>query len=218
MTPQIHARFEEFDKKERLMLAHYKCILEKGLFDEYDILGFLIFIRCHINKDRYPYILDFAANLIAHRKRDKGAVMNAISAAINNNYAVLQDGKTIKGYHGMPYAKWESEWLQLHEDFNIKLNRKTISDITLCVFSLAQFTEYEDKSGNKGQIELFQSNDGSYGLYTTEGTPHSLFICFAKSEQFPTQRFYSAGHITNPVETVRENGILRLRDCEGFII
>ena len=63
-----------FDKKERFMFEHYKKILEERLFDEYDILGFLIFIRRHISDSEYPYIRDFA-DLIAHRNRKRGKVM-----------------------------------------------------------------------------------------------------------------------------------------------
>ncbi len=33
--------------KEQIILNHYKTIIEKRAFDEYDILGFLIFIRAY---------------------------------------------------------------------------------------------------------------------------------------------------------------------------
>ncbi len=70
------------DRKEIEILNYYRNIIERKEFDEYDILGFLIFIRKHIEKE-YTYIAEFA-NLIAHRERAKGIVMRCISSAIDN--------------------------------------------------------------------------------------------------------------------------------------
>lgn len=41
------------DNKAVMMLAYYKKILEEKTFDEYDILGFLIFIRSQGNKGQH---------------------------------------------------------------------------------------------------------------------------------------------------------------------
>ena len=65
---------------KKKMLEHYKNVIENRSFAEYDILGFLIFIRRHLNKDNV-YIREFA-DLIAHRERDRGIVVDCITASI----------------------------------------------------------------------------------------------------------------------------------------
>jgi len=45
----------DFDKKANIMLEHYKHIIKERTFDEYGILGFLIFIRDYIKNYSYPY-------------------------------------------------------------------------------------------------------------------------------------------------------------------
>ena len=47
-----------FDKKEQKILEHYKMLLENSLFDEYDILAFLIFLRRHLDKNRYQCVAE----------------------------------------------------------------------------------------------------------------------------------------------------------------
>ena len=65
--------------KEQIILNHYKTIIEKRAFDEYDILGFLIFIRAWVTND--GVIREFC-DLIAHRERNQGRVMRCIEGAI----------------------------------------------------------------------------------------------------------------------------------------
>ena len=69
--------------KEQIILNHYKTIIEKRAFDEYDILGFLIFIRAWVTND--GVIREFC-DLIAHRERNQGRVMRCIEGAIKNDY------------------------------------------------------------------------------------------------------------------------------------
>lgn len=48
----------QLNQKESLMLRHYSKLLDEFLFDEYDILGFLMLIRERIRKEKtYPCIL-----------------------------------------------------------------------------------------------------------------------------------------------------------------
>lgn len=42
----------KMDAKEESIFRHYKEIIEKRVFNEYDILGFLIFIRRQLNKEK----------------------------------------------------------------------------------------------------------------------------------------------------------------------
>ena len=84
--------------KEQIILNHYKTIIEKRAFDEYDILGFLIFIRAWVTND--GVIREFC-DLIAHRERNQGRVMRCIEGAIKNDYECIAGSKKVKGYHNM---------------------------------------------------------------------------------------------------------------------
>ena len=42
----------QLNQKETLMLRHYSKLLDEFLFDEYDILGFLMLIRERIRKEK----------------------------------------------------------------------------------------------------------------------------------------------------------------------
>ena len=44
----------QLDEKQKQMLQHYNKLFDEFLFDEYDILGFLMLIREHI-RDGNPY-------------------------------------------------------------------------------------------------------------------------------------------------------------------
>ncbi len=210
-------RSNEFDRKEMRILNHYRTIIQNAEFDEYDILGFLILIREHIDRRNYPYLQDFS-DLMAHRNRDRGEVMSCIRKAIDNSYLTCPGSNSIQGYHGMHYNDWKNEIKKLCKEFGMHYTNSMARDILLCVFSLTQNTKYDDKKGHIGYIELFQEESGKLGLYTTEGFGDSLYICFAKSECFNFTKRYPAGRIDQPVETVRENGILRLRDNSDYII
>lgn len=59
------------DLKAKFIMEHYKKLIENREFDEFDILGFLIFIRSFIKPNKqYPLIEEFA-DLVAHREREK---------------------------------------------------------------------------------------------------------------------------------------------------
>jgi hypothetical protein len=198
------------DLKACLMLKHYKEIIEKHLFDEYDILGFLIFIRSYINKGKYKYISEFT-DLVAHRERDRGIVMDDIESAIKNNYVCEQGTNTIKEYNGIKNEDWDSEWKELAEEFDIALTDRLIKEITLCIFSLAQKTEYCNKNGYEGKIEIHLFKSKSIALLTTEGHRDSLFICFAKYDGIKVNDKYSLKPMSDIVYTIRENGELKLK-------
>lgn len=206
-----------FDIKETKMLQHYKFILENRMFDEYDILGFMIFIRRHLPAKKYEYIRDFS-DLIAHRERDKGIVVGCIAAGAKNNYALNADGKTLKGYHGIDTRKWNAEWQELGKEFGIGINADIIKEITLCIFSLSQHTKYVCKDGISGTIKLFFATDDFIYLATSENQGSARWVCFAKCGSLVFVRDYTKGYLKKPVETKRENGVLRLRDEDGYII
>ncbi len=206
--------------KERLMIAHYFGLLAENNFTEYDILGFLMVLRREMDKEKYKYIHDFS-NLIAHRNRDKGVAMDAIKGAIDSNYEFIAGTRKIKGYHGVPYDKWVSEWKNLAANFSKQLSDETIHDITICVFSLAQNTIYTKtctKEGKTkrygGKMDLFGSKDGELMLGTAENE-QNLSIWFASTSN---KKLEDLKPINATVETFRKDGILHLGTIDGAII
>ena len=218
-----HSRFHEsmnYDEKERLMIAHYFGLLAENNFTEYDILGFLMVLRREMDKEKYKYIHDFS-NLIAHRNRDKGVAMDAIKGAIDSNYEFIAGTRKIKGYHGVPYDKWVSEWKNLAANFSKQLSDETIHDITICVFSLAQNTIYTKtctKEGKTkrygGKMDLLGSKDGELMLGTAENE-QNLSIWFASTSN---KKLEDLKPINATVETFRKDGILHLGTRDGAII
>lgn len=205
------------DDKEKVILNHYKEIIEKRSFDEYDILGFLIFIREKVDKGIFSIIPEFA-DLIAHRHRNKGIVMNNICIAIQNNYQ--RENNKVKGYKGIKWETWLAEWKKIFLEFNIKFDKAIITEIILCIYSLAQNTTYNDGNGNMGKIELFIDNiTNSLCLCTTEGLVDSFYICFSKFGKFNINKsLFDFGLIKEVVETKRIEGKLILTCSKGIIL
>ncbi len=197
------------DEKEKLILKQYKAIIENRRFDELDILGFLIFIRRHIKN--HHFILEFS-DLIAHREREKGIIMDCISDAIKNNYMLIQGTNKVVGYHGIKYKHLERELYDIGKQFNIDLNNLIVREIILCIFALAQFTRYDNLKGEKGEVILIQGDDNSLALCTTEGKMDSYYIAFSILPGVKHLYNYSAGLIEYPVKTVRDKEYLYLAD------
>lgn len=190
------------DNKAKRMFEHYKNLIENNLFDEYDILGFLIFIRNYMDKgdkSQFQSIFDFC-DLIAHRDRDRGIAMTCIENAIINNYETVIGSNAIKDYHGITETQWIKEWTELGKAYGIKVTTHTISEIMLCLFSLAQYTEYTStKSAASGIITLFRG-ENSLSLATTEKPQKSVFITFSKYMPF----LFIDKNITEMIEEVVE--------------
>jgi len=198
------------DKKAEQILEYYKGIIKNRVFLEYDILGFLIFIREYIKNDneKYKYIIEFA-DLIAHRTRDRGIVMECIKGAINNQYSHEQDSKKLTGYDGVNVEEWEYEWSELAKEYTFDINPIIIKEITLCIYSLAQNTLYL-KNEYKGIVNLsFFHNDNSIALLTTEGEKDSLFVCFAKYSGFDINEEYNGTILNDIGYTIREENRLK---------
>lgn len=157
------------DDKEKLLLKEYKYKFSNNSFIEYDIYGFLILIRNYIrtHKSTYPYIIEFC-DLIAHRKRDRGLIMDAISAAIENKYKIDDSGKLLL-VNGIDINEWKREWEKVSRFLKLSLTEQNIDDITMCIFSLSHNTVYDNyrfaRTGHKhrGKIKIFQDNN--YNLY-----------------------------------------------------
>lgn len=200
--------------KEQNILNHDRELIEARQFDEYDILGFLIFIRPKCGN--YSIIKEFC-DLIAHRERDRGKIMGCITAAIKNNYETKNNSNEVKGYNGIKWCEWRKMWSMVGNDLAITFSDEILQEITLCIFSLLQETFYRNK-GYSGTINLFQSSTGQISICTTEGHPHSLFVCFMILEGITGHNQQFVGVISDPVETCRIDGILRLRTNTGIFI
>ena len=209
--------FVEFDEKELLWLEKYKYIIESYSFDECDLLGFLIFIRNFVNKHEKElnYIKEFC-DLVAHRSRNRGIAMSAIKSAEKNKYCLNEDG-TVKGYHGIDSKKWIDQWKLLFNWLEFKVTDRMIQEITLCVFSIAQGMECRNGTF-KGEIHLFQNQNGNLYLTTCEGEKDSQFINFACSGKYDFKFFYVFGYIDETVITYRENNELHLKSKNHLII
>ena len=204
------------DDKAKKILEHYRKVIEDEKFDEYDILGFLIFIRSYLDKNM-NIIREFS-DLVAHRERNKEIVMTNIRNTIINRYAYDENLNKVIGYSGISQEEWKNEWYKVGKIFNITLNEKIIKEITLCIYSLAQKTKYEDRSGNVGYIEfLAQSKFNNIGLATTEGRKDSLYICFTKYKGFNINENYDGIPIKNIIYTKRKNGKLQLLEGNNII-
>lgn len=144
--------------------------------------------------------------------------MACISAAIENQYQTKKDGKTVIGYYGMRYETWVNEWKRFANQYNFSLDKNIIKEITICVFSLAQYTNYVDKQGHTGHVELFMGIDKSLGLITVGNESDSLYICFASCGGFTLKKGIPAGHFKEPIKTERVDGFLRIKYMDEYIL
>lgn len=209
----------KMDLKASFMLEHYRQLIENREFDEFDILGFLIFIRNYIKISKNFVLIEEFADLVAHRERDRGKVMTCISKAIDNNYAYDVCAKKIQGYDGIYEEDWKKEWIDLGRKYQILIDDDVVKEITLCIFSLAQKTSYKDKKGHNGVIEFDAiSRTGEIALLTTEGKNDSLFICFSKYGGYTIDAKYDEKQINDVVCTYREDGKLKLKSNLDIII
>ena len=207
----------QLNQKETLMLRHYSKLLDEFLFDEYDILGFLMLIRERIRKEKtYPCILEFS-DLIAHYERDRGLVFDAIKTAIDNGYKTT-DGKRIIDYKGIDETTWISEWDGLLTELNISVNKRLLDEITICICSLANGSSYYNEKSRHSGFMYLGFSENKIALVTTEGERNSLHITFFvySGISLNVDRKYDFGKWIG--ETVRENGSLRMRDKSGDYI
>lgn len=205
------------DIKEKHMLEHYKRLIENSEFDEYDIYAFLILIRNHIPNGKYQIFKEYA-DAVAHRRKNKGIMLNNIKSCIKNNYETI-NGTNVKDYCGFSIESWNKQLTYLMNNFNITINELIIKELTLCIFSIFQELIFVDDSNNKiGKLVMLVNPDcNQIYLCTSEGTSSSPMVCFAKLDNIKiTQDFFDV--INNmPSEAVRENGTLKLKNCKGTI-
>lgn len=202
------------NSKEKINLLHYKELIEKRKFDEYDIIGFLILIRRHLDKNITPFICDFADG-VAHRERDRGVAYNNIHNAYGNKFKINPDG-TVKDFYGISNTAWGEELDDIALRFNIKITSIVQSEILLCIISLFQDTLFIDKKNQNfnGRHEIIICDNGKLHFCLA----NHFFICYAKLENAVAETKYRNKNLEKPVETFRKKGILYLKDEDGIIL
>lgn len=202
--------------KERKMLEHYRYLIENRLFDEYDIYGFLIFIRRHLPKGQLQLVHEFS-DTVAHSERDEGLILANLKVAKANNYQT-KDGRKVIGYNGYKPKTWNNEWKKLMNLFHISVNSIILKELTVCLFSLFQEVNYVDENGKVGKLGLFINPDhDQISIYTSEGKSNSYMVCFAQLKNIKIQQRLKVFFEATPAETCRENGILKLKNDKGII-
>lgn len=203
------------DIKEFSMFNHYKYLIENRLFDEYDVYAFLILIRSHIPKGNFQLFHEYC-DIVAHREKEKGIIFNNLKIAKENNYEVI-NGK-VKGYHGYSKESWNNQLRKLLKHFNIKTNNIILKELTICIFCLFQEMKFIDENGILGKLELFFNPDhNQISICTTEGKSNSFLVCLAKIDDIKIEQKFLEIFDGRPAETYRENGILKVRNQNGFI-
>lgn len=176
-------------------------------FDEDDIYEFYIFIRNYLkcSKTKYKWIQEWG-NLIAHREREQGTVLENMKNAISNNYAVIEGTNQIKGYNGMEEGELEREFSDLFKGEGYTLSAQALKEIKLCTFSIVNFSRYKlsDKSGRIGQVRLFQTKNG-LALYSHAGERSEAYIGLSILKGNYIKNGFPCGFIDKPVEIRRKN-------------
>ena len=106
-------------------------------------------------------------------------------------------------------------------EFKIDYSDKTILEITLCIYSLAQYTRYQLGENHKysAEIYLFQETDGNLTLVTKEREKESPCVNFARYGEYDFKYYFPDGYIDEEVETYRDNNKnLHLKTKSGTVL
>lgn len=204
------------DDKAKIILSRYKQKIEGFRFDEFDILGFLIFIRQYISRKKYPSVIEFC-DLIAHRKRNQGRAMRSIKAVSQNNFETDTSSGKVIGSEGIPDEQWSKEWKDIFTRFEIHFTQKRLREIRLCIISLAQKTEFHNEEGT-GRFEIIIDHENNIDLCYCLDNPYSLYVTFLRGGQWQLAKDCPRAKLDLPVMTVRENGKLRLKYGDKYLM
>lgn len=167
------------DNKEKQLVDNYKKMFLNNSFTEFDIYGFLIVIRRHIDDKKYRLIREFC-HLVAHRTRDRGMIMKAI----------CQMSEKEKNIKFIDNIEWKKEWRMLSRKLKLNLTDRNIDEITMCIYSLCQNTVYNNKTNPEyakkhiGYVKLIADIDNNICLGITVGRKKSQVRGFAKYKNY----------------------------------
>lgn len=195
------------DNKETKLLESFKEKFKNNSFEELDMYGFLILIRRNIKKNRhlYKYIIEFC-DLIAHRERNRGIIMDNITQMIEKRYYINKEG-VIPDFCGFDKEEWIKEWKTLSRYFKLKLTERNIDEITMCIFSLAADSIYNN-ARHRGVVKLLLCKNNKLCLACTVGRKDSKYVCVAVYENF----------IKNIGSKIIIENIKLIRDAENNLI
>ena len=216
-----------FDTKERFLLEIFKSKFQSRSFEEIDVNSFLIFLRSHFEKNEkslFSYYHD-CGNLVAHRKRSAGIALQSIQSAIDNHYSIKSNSTEIQGYNGIDTMQWNEQWLNLGKAINISFTNEIIREITLCVLSILQFSQYSFPKSSKnisssapiGVMYLIQGKD-QLVICSHENKPTSPYVTYCKLDKVSFIKRYDNFVVKDATYAKREAGVLRLINDKGNYI
>ena len=195
------------DEKAQQIFERLCNKVVNGEFDEDDIYEFYIFIRNYLkfSKERYKWIQEWG-NLIAHREREQGVVLENMKNALSNGYAVIKGTNQIEGYHGMEEGELEKEFSDFFKGEGYTLSPQVLKEIKLCTFSIVNFSRYKlsDKTGRMGQVRLVQTQNG-LALCSHAGEKEDFYIGLSILTGNYIKKDFPCGFIDKPVEVRRKN-------------
>lgn len=198
---------ELMDEKAQQMFKRLCNRIVNREFDEDDIYEFYIFIRNYTKctKAKYKWIQEWG-NLIAHREREQGAVLENMKNALSNGYAVIEGTNQIKGYHGMEEGELEKEFLDLFKGEGYTVSAQALKEIKICTFSIVNFSRYKicDKPDRIGKVRLVQTQNG-LALCSYAGEKDDLYIGLSLLKGNYIKKDFPGGFIDKPVEVRRKN-------------
>lgn len=172
-------------------------------------------VQSKMKSKKYAYDIEKLEELISEEKYDE------LDSELKKSFG-KKNIERVCNYKGIDYDKWKDEWINLFKELNINFEEQAIKEITICIFSLSQYAIYSKKGKNGkidlGHMELIQGKDGSLGLCTMIEQTDSKIVCFMKINEVNMKMYFNSGYITEVVETVRENGILKLVCSKGIIL
>lgn len=205
-----------YTKKETMVLQYYDKMFIERHFDEFDMIGFFIFIRSFIDKGDYADIYTIC-DTVAHRERDNGPIHDGVCGVIENNYqTITQCKKELKGARGIKTNSWNRQWYRLAQKLDLHISDEVINDISLCVVSMLQDTRIIENGNIIADLQIIATADG-VGLGWTEGNKDSFYVWYFNCHLFRISNLCN-GIIEKAVYTIREGDILRLVCQDGTYI
>jgi hypothetical protein len=157
------------DKKERQLLGYFYERFRANCFDEKDVYAFFILTRRFL--DRNSLLLEFG-DLIAHRERHKGRLFDSLVEI--RKIGEYHRGK-VPGCKGIYEDEFTQEFNTLLKGLGYdSLQDSTITDIMLCVCSIAQFSSYKRGENAVGRVFALITEEKIYLL--SDGTGNDLHV------------------------------------------